>query len=1255
MFNFTKYIFILVALFLISANAYAEPGDTIRVETVEFGGPRSGFFDFPETMDDIDRVYMNYKLICPCAEWDYIAYVYIDQYFAPNFRLNSDVVDKYEFMQDTSYFYIPLKRTEFVRSETLREGDVNSEGNAISYIGEATSTFSVAGEGDFRKVQFAYSKEELESAGNLAGDITGARMPIVSGESATIYNVKVSWANVASGTYSKFEYVATTVFEADEATVEGGEFFLEFQRLLAWDGESDILLQIEYETGEGGEELSFEGIDTYSSVYADDYENLFYFDGVGVYAETESKKIADGATELTLSAWVNPRVRHNWDGIITTAGAANFTGLAFSFKNANEEYDPGFRVGNKGHINSSIPVADGEWVHIAGVWKSGEYMKLYVNGELAAESSDDVFEGSVHFNDRWYFGRDRGNNGRLFDGWMKEIRIWSAALPEGAIQDWASKRIDETHPNYDALELYYQTEKLLAKDAFIDQSGNGAHALIRGGGGFVDLSDEEILPTKPRIMFMQGEYAGELETELLRVDTVANAPMLLEYFTNPEEPTSVSESIFVWDTYSEIEYGEDGSILTETPVAPDDTIELSKTQVYFSDDYTIQDRYELFRYITPYGNGLSLGDGFTWTIDVTDFLPILTGKVYLESRNSQEDQEITFDFIKGTPARDITGFRKMWNFNRSYNSTFEQATPPIKFYMNENDNGAKLKITQTGHGWDNEDRCNEFCKKTGYVYVNGLERYSQLIWRDDCEYNPVYPQGGTWLLDRSNWCPGADVRYYDYELTDYLNLNDSNEVNYDMEFYDEPITGNVPNWVIRSFLISYGEPNFRVDAAVEDIVSPTMKDEHSRRNPIANNPVIIIKNRGSEPLTKLDIQYGIKDAGSAQYQWNGTLEFLETAEISLPAFDWGEYDEKLFEVELLNPNGEQDEYPSNNYASSTFEDAPVYRGNIEIVLKTNNYANEQYVGTLRNSDGDELLRWENLASNTEFREIFDLPYGDYVFELVNVLGYGLDSWFMREQLGTGACAMYSHGILINTFNPDFGGGIYHHFRVAPIPTIATGADTLDFGDVDLGEESYAALDIYPENDKGLEVSDIKIPFGDRNGFFIDSVKVFRDGPEYSDSSLVEYDEFLNKLEGDDMLRVYVRFAPEKAKSYRMSMTIESNDALFYSKRIILLANAIDPENVEDAFHSPEMTTRLSENPVSGEAEFIFSIAAPQTRYAEVAIYDCMGARVKTIFEGNAGFDEKRVRVDAACLAPGAYFITLRSGKSVRTTPMIIAE
>ena len=68
---------------------------------------------------------------------------------------------------------------------------------------------------------------------------------------------------------------------------------------------------------------------------------------------------------------------------------------------------------------------------------------------------------------------------------------------------------------------------------------------------------------------------------------------------------------------------------------------------------------------------------------------------------------------------------------------------------------AAFRFIVTGHGSD-VNQCCEFASHYYNLNLNGSSILQQQIWRD-CGFNELYPQGGTWIYNRANWCPGATV------------------------------------------------------------------------------------------------------------------------------------------------------------------------------------------------------------------------------------------------------------------------------------------------------------------------------------------------------------------------------------------------------------------------------------------------------------------------------------------------------------------
>lgn len=667
-------------------------------------------------------------------------------------------------------------------------------------------------------------------------------------------------------------------------------------------------------------------------------------------------------------------------------------------------------------------------------------------------------------------------------------------------------------------------------------------------------------------------------------------------------------------------------------------------------------RYEIMRYISPYGNTLNLGSGFTWTVDVTDFAPLLHDSVYIDAymRNPwdpnvmQEDLELTFDFITGTPPRDVISIQPLWDGNPQYGQpkSIEEFLVPKKGYIPPTAKGAKLRITQTGHGFGQApDNCAEFCNKKQYIKIKGERLFERDVWRETCGLNPVYPQGGTWVYSRSNWCPGAEVTPFDYELTPSITVGDSLDIDFDMEAFTFPAggAGSAPNYVITSYLFTYSAPNLSLDASLEKIISPSKDAFYKRVNPICGSPVIRIRNNGATPLTSLDITYGVHGGGTGYYAWKGNLQFMEEREVTLPPFDWGSWTgDNTFEVQLSKPNGQQDGYAANNSGTSKFDIPPTYYSNFEVNLKTNKYASEQYEWTLSNSDGTVVRHRDNLADNTAYTDTFNLANGCYEFRLRNKLHYGLDWWATKADLGTGSLSFTRKGNTILKFPGDFGTEIYHQFRVAPKATAVASIDTLNFGTVPVGQTEQMSVEITPANEVGLIISGASVTLANK-GF-----KVLSFSPPL--------DEFGKRsLAFGEKITVTVEFAPKVNGKATARLGVETNDELNSSVSIRLVGTA-GPVGVNDNIALAEQLLSLEAvpNTITGESTISFSVDSPAPTHALIVLLNALGQEITTLYNGTASSTVQHFTMNSSHYPSGMYRIALRAlGRTEVTAVAII--
>jgi len=444
-------------------------------------------------------------------------------------------------------------------------------------------------------------------------------------------------------------------------------------------------------------------------------------------------------------------------------------------------------------------------------------------------------------------------------------------------------------------------------------------------------------------------------------------------------------------------------------------------------------RFELGRYITPYGINLSLGNGFTWTYDVTDYLPLLHDSVHLSAGNWQELLDLKFAFIKGTPARKPYKVENVWTGNYNYGGNPDMGTQMGTKSIITDPNAAytKMVIRVTGHGEDGSN-CAEFCPENHFLNVDGTQRWTQYVWRDNCAYNPIIDQGGTWLYQRANWCPGAEVKTYAAELTPFVSPGKSASYAYSADAYTttSSSSGNSnPYYNIEAQLISYGTANFKLDAAVENILSPTMDNMFGHNNPVCSNPQIIIKNNGTTTLTSLTIKYGRRGGNLSTYHWVGDLNFLDVDTVTLGQFDWADGAPPLvFEASVSNPNGAADEYAADDTMYSYIPVTKTLPYSFIIQTKTNSSASENAY-TLTDQDGAIVYQRNNMANNTLYRDTVKLQHGCYTFRFTDSNQDGL-YFFANTAQGTGSLRLTTTaGKNIIMFNPDFGAEVLMNFNV----------------------------------------------------------------------------------------------------------------------------------------------------------------------------------------------------------------------------------
>ena len=951
-----KLLYLLLFFFPIFLTAQ---NDTIVVQTLTWdANTRSGDFLFPDANEGpFEKVLMMYNMRCNnaavgngdvgCREWDYSCNTFvttpelIDSTVRthPSHLVSNFDGSSFEYSDNPVYSYIQFEQFETTYSNTISESTTQvGDGEALANLTQSAAS---------AKTQVLFTADELMNAGLNAGDISGLRLDISNANAPLNFlRLRLKHSSQSELDANNPELADFTEVYFQNTNLNDAWHNFNFYSPFEWDGSSNVLLEMTYfhSVGVGDISATATGTAFTSVLNSSESQQSLRFNGAG-QLNIPTEPLQSISSEITVSMWVNgnAEVMPTNSTIFEASDEDNNrqVNVHLPWSNGRIYWDCGNDGTGYDRIEKDALTADyeGQWNHWAFTknTNTGE-MKMFLNGVLwhsgTGKTKDiNIAEFAVGSSVTWvnkYFGK------------VNEVRIFDKALEESTIAEWMRKTIDVSHPNYANLVAYYPLNEGSGNQAQ-DFSTFAQTANIAGSPDWQEIratdfyKDFSASSTRPNVIFVQGEYEEETET-LIVLDSIVNSQNEVITFEVDNLNNLIGvDTTFYWEGGLSYLYDENGNIIDIYDAPIDGSISISELTYYDKRDAKL----ELLSMVTPYGNGLDLGDdGKTFTFDVTDFLPVLHGERFLsvEFGAWQEDLDIKFLFIKGTPPRDVISIQNVWPFSRGwYQNIQEDGVFEPRMMTFDNDGEAfKLRSSVTGHGQN-----GEFITRNHFLNVGGgSQEFVYQVWKT-CGSNPIYPQGGTWIFDRAGWCPGMATDVHEFDISNYATPGGSIEMDYGVNgaFMSEA------NYLVSNQMVTYGAPNFTVDAAIESIIRPSLRVEYERLNPACNLPQIIIKNTGAQTLTSLQIQYGTQGGMTNTYSWSGNLGFMETATVTLPVDDFHfwltDQEDKIFEVIISQPNGLSDEYANNNVMKSAFEEARVFDDPaILLQTRTNNRASK---------------------------------------------------------------------------------------------------------------------------------------------------------------------------------------------------------------------------------------------------------------------------------------------------------------------------
>jgi hypothetical protein len=475
--------------------------------------------------------------------------------------------------------------------------------------------------------------------------------------------------------------------------------------------------------------------------------------------------------------------------------------------------------------------------------------------------------------------------------------------------------------------------------------------------------------------------------------------------------------------------------------------------MYCSDwDYTVQtyamnklgDTVELGRLITPYANSTRMPASWTqpYYFDVTDFATVLKDsnkiRINFSGYSGGFTGDIKFAMIEGTPERNVLGVTKMWAGSYAYGNASSPIDAKVSAKTITAPTGTQSAIYRfnvTGHGSD-PNYCSEFCSKYYQLLKDGTLVAQKDIWRDNCGFNNFYPQNGTWIYDRANWCPGDLVHTNFHTIP---SVTSGSTFNLSMAFEPYTSTG-AASYTLFGNVVFYGSINKSMDASLEDIIAPTNNENHYRENARIGFTTVKIRNSGSTTINNIQFEYGVTGQPSTIATWTGSLSSLTDTIIDLP------FAESLlkatgtnlaYEVKILKVNSLVDDDATNNKISSVFTPVLPMASNAVVIFRTNKsltgtgYSETEWTITDETSGAVVKSRINNTPETT-YEDTLNLPTGVYKFTVSDAGCDGL-SWWANLSGGSGSIqikpTLFTSYTLRGNFGGDFGCGFKQYFRV----------------------------------------------------------------------------------------------------------------------------------------------------------------------------------------------------------------------------------
>ncbi len=1042
--------------------------DTTSVQTLTFDSitTRRGWWMFPPTSEHFRKVLMVHTLKCDpqttwdqydCGEWDYLTYHFVHEHTG---MLDSAALVHPHFLvgaaaPDSVIASAPHPYQEHFRWQhrAVVAGITNG---SLTTVGTSDATDTNSFLGFTRRSQYLYTAEELVSAGLVPGPVHELRFHPLGPNGALNVRCTIRMKNTLDAALSRFDDLELlTVFDAG---LVFDTLSLALTTPFIWDGTSNVLIDIAQESSDDYMPVALEASQVAAGLalleIGDDDAVRTDDDFIGI--DPVPLAGLDDAVTITFRTYGAPELPMNTT-LLEAVGAngERILNIHLPWSDGRIYWDAGSDGSSYDRIDKAANEADfeGGWTDWAFVKNATTgSMKIYKNGALwhTGTGKTRPLGGIV----RMRAGSD-ANGGNPWPGMIDGLNIFNTEVSAATIAAWYDRKTTSTHPDFGSLLYSFEMDEGVYPGLpWLDNATSAAdRAWLMGTvkrehrPATALFRNPVVGDIRPVVTFGQGDYTISMDSVLTSQPITDFLPQLArEYFAVQGNTTVPIDTVFEYSTGWAYTYGPDGDVLDSAMATG--TLHVNDTLHYSGVPFEVVNNHEIGRYITPYGIGLSLGpDGFSWVYDVTDYRYLLHDSVELSAGNTQELIDLEFLMIGGDEPRPVVNVQRPWGPMASYSYaglSDDTQLAPVTVGLHPDASQWMLRSRLTGHGHNSNDgnypHCCEWKDNTHYFSANGAQVDQWHIWQEnDCANNPVYPQGGTWLGSREGWCPGDLVKDRDTELTPFVS-GDSITIDYSITPVPQNNLGmGGGNYVINMDLFEFGAPSHAFDAEIYDVRRPNDSGYRSRENPICNDPVVVLRNNGTEAITSVTFYYHVSGGQAVSHVWNGTLAPQQRTEVTLPVGTpdfWGGDGQNFFDVEIIGVNGGAlDGYNANDHYRTHFEMPVIYPDNFVLYYKTNNRPEENTL-YVRDFNGNTVFSRTTFTAGTTYRDTLQLAPGCYELEFTDAANDGLKYW-ADPDAGTGFFRFRSLGNQsLRNFEAEFGHRIFTAFGIGHITGMA---------------------------------------------------------------------------------------------------------------------------------------------------------------------------------------------------------------------------